>query len=329
MNYTDIIKDIENKKYSPIYFLMGDEPYYIDIISNYIANNVLTEAEKGFNQHILYGDTTDADAIITAARRFPMMANKQVVIVKEAQHIKKIEDTLLPYAQQPMESTILVICYKYKTIDGRKAFAKQIKKTGLVFESKQKRQYEMIDWIAKFLEGEGYKIGAKASALLAEYLGTDLGRISSEFQKLTVSLPKGSEITTEVIEEKIGISKDYNIFELIDALGTRDVLKCNKIINYYAANIRENPIQRTIISVYGFFNRLLQMHLCKATAQSLGIHPFLFNKDYVPAAKAYSPKKIVENIAILREFDMKSKGSGNVSSSPADLQKEMIYKLLH
>lgn len=332
MNYEDILVNLRNKIYHPIYFLMGEESYFIDQITDYIAKNVLTEAEQGFNQHILYGKDTDIDTIITHARRFPMMANHQVIIVKEAQNIKKIED-LEPYLNAPLESTILVINYKYKSIDKRKSFAKQLGKKGVLFEAKKIYDNQLPNWINSYLANHQFSIEPQAAAMLAEYLGTDLSKVSNELDKLIISLPENTKITPDHIEKNIGISKDFNIFELQNALGEKNVLKTNQIINYFAANPSSNPITRTIASLYFFFMKILTFHFLEdksqnAVASSLQINPF-FVRSYTTAARKYPIKKVVDIIAILREYDMKSKGIGNVSTSAGDLQKEMIYKILH
>jgi DNA polymerase-3 subunit delta len=332
MTFEDILSNLKKKIYHPIYFLMGEESYFIDQIADYITNNVLTDAEKGFNQHILYGKDTDMDTIITYARRFPMMASHQVIIVREAQNIKKIEE-LEAYAKNPLNSTILVLSYKYKTIDKRKSFSKLIAKNGVLFESKRIYDNQLPDWIKAYLARRNYTIAPQASMLLAEYLGTDLSKVSNELEKLIISLPENTQITADHIEKNIGISKDYNIFELQNALGQRNVLKSNQIINYFAANQNANPFPRTISSLYQYFMKILTYHFMEDKSQNsvaakLGVHPF-FVKEYIASAKQYPIRKVVEIISTLREFDMKSKGVGNVSASIGDLHKEMIYKILH
>ncbi len=332
MNYEDILANLRNKIYHPIYFLMGEESYFIDQITDHIAKNVLTEAEQGFNQHILYGKDTDIDTIITNARRFPMMANHQVIIVKEAQNIKKIED-LEPYINAPLESTILVINYKYKTLDKRKSFAKMLGKKGVLFESKKIYDNQLPNWINSYLSSHNFSIAPQAAAMLAEYLGTDLSKVSNELDKLIISLPENTKITPEHIEKNIGISKDFNIFELQNALGERNVLKTNQIINYFAANPASSPITRTIASLYFYFMKILTYHFLddksqNSVASSLQINPY-FVRSYIAAAKQYPIRKVVDIIAVLREYDMKSKGMGNVSATAGDLQREMIYKILH
>lgn len=332
MTFDDILDNLRKKIYHPIYFLMGEETYFIDQIADYLTANVLTEAEKGFNQHILYGKDTDIDAIITYSRRFPMMASHQVVVVREAQNIKKIED-LEAYVKNPLNSTILVLSYKYKTIDKRKTFSKLIAQKGVLFESKKIYDNQLPDWIKGYLAKRNFSIVPQAAAMLSEYLGTDLSKVSNELDKLMISIPANTKITADHIEKNIGISKDYNIFELQNALGERDILKSNQIINYFAANPNANPIQRTISSLYQFFMKLLTYHFMEdksqnAVAAGLGVNPY-FVKNYVAAARQYPIKKVVEIISVLRDFDMKSKGFGNVSGDAGDLQKEMIYRILH
>jgi DNA polymerase-3 subunit delta len=311
---------------------MGEETYFIDKISDYIADNVLTEAEKGFNQTVLYGKDLEPSTIIGNARRFPMMANHQVIIVREAQNIKKIED-LEPYVKNPLNSTILVINYKYKTLDKRKTFPKLIDQKGVLFESKKIYDNQLPAWITTYLKNQRYTISPQAAAMIAEYLGTDLGKVVNELDKLIISLPVGTQITPDHIEKNIGISKEFNVFELQNALGDRDLLRANRIINYFGANPSSNPVTVVVSALFSYFSKLLNYHFLEDKSQNnvasvLQVHPF-FVKNYVAAAKNYNIKKLVEIVSILREYDMKSKGWGNVSASQADLQKEMIYRILH
>lgn len=333
MTYNEIIQNLEKKIYHPVYVLMGDEPYFIDKISDNIAQNVLTEAERSFNQTVLYGKDTELDTILTTAKRFPMMAANQVVILKEAQNLKGLEDGLLSYVQNPLQSTILVICYKYKSIDKRKKFLKVVADKGIVFESKKIYDNKLAPWIQSYCTEKNYKIHPQATAMLSEYLGTEISKVANELDKLMILIDDGATITPSDIEKNIGISKDFNVFELQNALGEKDVLKANRIINYFGSNPNLNPIPRTIASLYFYFNRILKYQLVQDKSRGnlvrvLGVQPF-FIDNYIKAAKRYSTKKVVDIIAILREYDMKSKGVGNVSSSIADLQREMIYKILH
>lgn len=333
MTYNEILQNLQKKVYRPFYILMGDEPYFIDKIADYIAHNILSGDEQSFNQTTLYGKDTDVDTVVSVARRFPMMANNQVVILKEAQNLKGLEDGLLSYVQNPLNSTILVICYKYKSIDKRKKFLKVAAEKGIVFESKKIYENQLAPWIQNYCSDKGYKVHPQAVAMLAEFLGTEISKVANELDKLMILLPAGSTITPADIEKNIGISKDFNVFELQNALGEKDVLKANRIINYFGSNPNLNPIPKTIASLYFYFNRLLKYQLIPDKSRAnlvkvLGIQPF-FLDSYIKAARIYPTKKVVEIIAILREYDMKSKGIGNVSSSPGDLQREMIYKILH
>jgi DNA polymerase-3 subunit delta len=333
MTFEQIIKDLKNKIYKPVYFLTGDEPYYVDKITDYISEHVLTDEEKTFNQIILYGKDTDIFSVINTARRFPMLAGRQVVIVKEAQDIPDI-DNLIYYVENPLKSTILVINYKYRKTDKRKKIYTAIQKNGVFFESKKLYDYQIPEWINKYLAERNHKIDPGAGLLLTEYLGNDLSKIVNEIEKLKITLPPdNNKITLDHIEKYIGISKDYNNFELHKALSQKNILKTNRIINYFSKNQKENPINLTISSLYYYFSRILKYHFIKDKtkqniASTLKVHPY-FITEYKSAAQKYNPKKLVEILSVLREFDIKSKGIGNISASPGDLLKEMIYKILH
>ncbi len=333
MTYNEIIKNLSKKIYHPIYVLMGEEPYFIDQVADYIAEKVLPEEEKSFNQTIIYAKDGDLDLILTTAKRFPMMSAHQVVIVKEAQNLKNLEDGLLAYVENPLISTLLVICYKYKTLDKRKKFLKVAESKGAVFESKKIYDNQLIPWINNYCAENGYQVAPRASAMMAEFLGTDISKVANELDKLMILLPKGTTIGPEVVEKNIGISKDFNVFELNNAIISRDILKANRIIQYFGANQTQNPIQKTIAGLYFFFSKLLKYHFMQdksrdSVIKELGVAPFLAD-NYIKSAKMISIKKLVEIISILREYDVKSKGVGNVSASGADLQKEMVYKILH
>ena len=332
MKFNDILANLRKKIYQPVYFLMGDETYFIDEICDYIANHVLDESEKEFNQTVLYGKDTDVADIISEVKRFPLMGTHNVVIVKEAQHIRKIED-LEVYLEQPQPSTILVICYKYKTLDKRKKFSKELAKKGVLFESKKLYDSQVPDWIQNYLGKYNYSIHPKAAFLLSEYLGADLGKITNELDKLMLIIKKGQEITSDIIEHNIGISKDFNNFELNNALGQRDVLKSNLIIKQFTANPKENPLFVTIGVLFSFFQKTLLYHTLKDksknnVASNLKVNPF-FVRDYELAARNYSKEKLVKIISYLREYDLKSKGVNNNSVSDGKLLKELIYKILH
>jgi len=330
---TKIVSDIKSGNIKPIYFLMGEEPYYIDKISEYIEENILSEEEKGFNQMVLYGRDVSIDDIVDNAKRFPMMADKQVVIIKEAQDLSRTIENLTLYASNPQPSTVLVICYKYKKLDKRKALYKAIQKVGLVYESKKLYENQVADWIRRVLAGKNYKIDTKATLMLVEFLGTDLSKISNELDKLMVVLPKTSTISPKDIEVNIGISKDYNNFELRKAIGEKNIVKANEIINYFGQNQKANPLVVTISLLNSLFTQLLIYHSLKdksknSIAKSLKISPF-FVSDYSIAAKNYPMRKVSQVISLLRESDVKSKGVGANALPARDILKELLFKIMH
>ncbi len=332
MKFEDIIKNLENKIYKPIYFLYGEESFYIDKITDFIAANVLDEAEKAFNQTILYGKDLLIEDVINAAKRFPMMANHQVIIVKEAQNLKSI-DNLIYYAEQPLKSTILVFNYKYKSLDKRKKIYKVLVKNSVLFESKKLYENQIPAWINNYLKEKKYSISQVSSKLLTDFLGTDLSKISNELDKLIISLPENTQITPEHIEKNIGISKDYNTFELQNAIQDQNILKANRIIDHFARNPKENPFILIIISLFSYFSKILSYHFLKDKSKNnvasvLRVNPY-FVQDYVTAAKRYNTKKVVSVISLLREYDMKAKGYNNISTSHKDLLRELIFKILH
>lgn len=332
-SFEEIMSDLKKKIFKPVYFLAGEETYYIDLISDFIEAKVLPEEEKAFNQIILYGEDTNISTIIETSRRFPMMANHQVLIVKEAQSLKKIEE-LIVYVEKPLQSTILVINYKYKTLDKRTRLHKLLDNNGLYFESPRLRDYQVPQWIDRYLMERGIKTDPNAGAMLTEYLGTDLNKIANELEKLLITLPKEKPvITTSLIEKNIGISKDFNNFELQKALGEKNIFKANLIVRYFSDNPRENPVNVTIASLFSYFSKLLTYHYLtdkskNNVAASLKVNPF-FVKDYEISAAKYNVRKTVEVIGLLRTFDLKSKGFGDLSSPPGDLLKELIFKILH
>lgn len=312
---------------------MGEEPYYIDKLTEYIEDNILAEEEKGFNQMVLYGKDVSIEEVISNAKRYPMMADRQVVIVKEAQELSRTIDKIEAYAENPQPTTILVFAYKYKTLDKRKKVTKVLEKAGLVYESKKLYENQVGDWIKRVLSGKGYTIDPKAAAMLVEFLGNDLSKISNELDKLAIILPKGSTISSKIIEDNIGISKDYNVFELRKAIGERDQLKAYKIADYFAQNPKDNPLVMTTGLVFGFFSQLLQYHGLKDknpsnAAKILKVNPY-FLKDYDIALRNYPMKKVSAIIAALRDIDIKSKGVGANAIPQADLLKEMLVKIFN
>ncbi|MDI1256677.1 MAG: DNA polymerase III subunit delta [Flavobacterium sp.] len=328
-----IVNDIKAGNIKPIYFLMGEEPYYIDKLSDYIEENILTEDEKSFNQTVLYGRDVSMEDIIGTAKRYPMMSERQVVIVKEAQDLTKTIDKLESYAENPMPSTVLVFNYKYKTLDKRKKVTKLLDKNGLVFESKKLYDNQIGQWISRVLQGKGYSIDPKANAMMVEFLGTDLSKIANELEKLQIILPKGSTILPQHIEENIGFSKDFNVFELRKAIGDRNQLKAYQIAQYFANNPKENPMVVTTSLVFSFFVNLLQYHGLKDrnpknVAAVLKVNPY-FVKDYDVALRNYPMKKVSQIVAALRDIDVKSKGVGANALPNSDLLKEMLVKVFN
>jgi DNA polymerase-3 subunit delta len=333
VSFEEIMSDLKKKIYKTVYFLAGEEPYYIDLITNFIEENVLPESEKAFNQITLYGEDTTVPSITETSRRFPMMANHQVVIVREAQTLKKIED-LIYYVEQPLTSTILVLNYKYKTIDKRTRLFKALENNAVYFESARVRDYQIPAWIERYIMVKGIKAEPNAGALLNEYLGNDLHKITNELEKLIISLPAGKPvITTALIEKNIGISKDYNNFELQKAIGERNILKSNMIVQYFSGNPNDNPIQLTIASLFSYFSKILTYHYLPDKSKNnvaavLKVNPY-FVKDYETAALKYNASKTVQVISLLRTYDLKSKGFGDLSSTHGDLLKELVFKILH
>jgi DNA polymerase-3 subunit delta len=332
MTFDQITGDIERKIYHPVYLLHGEEPYFIDAITDLMEHSILTESEQEFNQTVVYGRDTDTGRIIDMARRFPMMANYQVVIIREAQDIEKIEN-LQPYVENPQPSTILVIAYKYKKIDQRKSFAKSVDKAGVIFDSAKIYDNKVPAWINEQVTVKGHSIRPEASWLLAEYLGNDLGRISNELDKLLINLPAGNAVDIAQIERNIGISKDYNIFELQNALGVRDIAKANRIVSHFAANTKQNPMIVVLTVLFGFFMKLMIYHQLADKSKSnvasvLSVNPF-FVKDYIQASENYSFRRLRSIIALLREYDLRLKGINNGSTEEGELLRELVYKILH
>lgn len=328
-----LVEDLKKGQIKPIYFLMGEEAYYIDKISDFIEDNLLDEAEKGFNQMVLYGRDVTIDDIVSNAKRYPMMAERQVVIVKEAQDLSRTIEKLASYAENPQSTTVLVINYKYKKIDKRKALYKAINKNGsVVFESKKLYDNQVPDWIRRVLKGQGYDISPKAAQMLVEFLGTDLSNVNNELNKLKIVLPKGTQITPEHIEENIGISKDYNNFELRKAVGARDIVKAQRIAKYFGDNPKDNPMVVTVALLFNFFSQLLHLHGMtdknpRSVASALRVNPYFVN-EYIIAARNYPMKKVSATIALLREFDVKGKGVGANAVPQGDLLKELLVRIM-
>ena len=332
MTFEAIVKDLNARKFSPIYFLDGDEPYFIDDVLHFLENEVLNESERSFNQTILYGKDTDVPTIIAEAKRYPMMAPYQVVIIKEAQYLKDIDD-LIAYAENPQPTTILAIGYKGKTLDKRKKFGKLISKNFVHATSKKLYENQIQSWVETHLRKMGFKVSPKASVLLAQSVGADLSRLNNEINKLKLVVKPGGDITAQVIEENIGISKDYNNFELTKAIGVKDVLKCNTIAKHFSKDPNHNHIVASIGVIFSFFNKIMIYHALpdksqKSVASALRVNPF-FVGEYFTAASNYPLSKCRAVVSYLRDYDMRSKGVNNSQTSQYDLMRELLYKILH
>jgi DNA polymerase-3 subunit delta len=336
-NPAQIIKDIRQNVLSPVYFLQGDETFYIDQISNVIEQEVLSEADKGFNQMVMYGKDVDMATVLNAARRFPMMAERQVVIVKEAQEISDLgkesgQKQLEAYVKNPLPSTVLVFCHKLKKLDGRSALAKVIGKHAVVITTEKLYDNQVPDWINQHVITLGHTIEPKAAQMLSEAIGNNLDRIHSELQKLLLNFSGQVNISPDHVQRYIGISKEYNAFELQKALGIGDVVKANRIIMYFASNPKKHSAIAIIALLYSYFSKLLKLHHQKAysdrdVAQALGIHPFVA-RDYVAALRTFSAGKTVNNLIYLAEADRQTKGI-EANAPESEILKELVYKLMH
>lgn len=331
MQIESILNDIKQRQFAPIYFLMGDESYFIDRITKELENQVLNEDEKGFNQTILYGKETSIEEIIGLAKQFPMMSEHTLIIVKEAQHLARTIDKLAHYIENPLTSTVLVFNYKYKSLDKRKKVIKLLAKKAVLFESKRLYENQVPDWIENYLKTKSLQIEPKAKFLLVEFLGTDLARIVNELDKLSILISE--KITVDDIEKNIGISKEYNNFELQKALGTKSILKANQIIHYFGQNPKDNPIVVTLGVLYTYFSNIIIYHSLSDKSKSniakeLRINPY-FVKDYQTATNHYPLKKSVQIISYLRDADLKSKGLGATNLPPSEILKELLFKILN
>ncbi len=332
VEFKTILADLHNKAYHPVYFLHGEEPYYIDQIASVLESTVLTEAERAFNLTIAYGKDAEPKSIIDTCSRYPMMATHQVVLLKEAQDMKKLAD-LQPYIEKPVPSTLLVICHKHKKFDARTRFAKAVKKHAVVFESKKPYDNQIPDWIKSYLKDRQLTIQPNAAELIAEHLGTNLSKIANELDKLIINLPGGANVTPKHVQDHIGISKDYNVFELQKALGTRDKAKTLRIVNYFIANERKNPLVVVIATLYNYFSKIYKTHFLRnlsdnELAAALGTRPY-FVREYKSASRLYPLPKTEAVIGLLREYDLRSKGVDNVGVLPGELLREMTWRILN
>jgi len=333
-----ILADLKNGNYAPIYFLHGEEPFFIDQISNYIEKNALDDGEKGFNQQVLYGKDIKLNQVVSAARSFPMMGSRQVIIVKEAQNLGEFTESnfdfslLENYLQSPQASTVLVFCYKHKKLDKRKKIFKSLQQHTILLESNKIYENKIPDWITQYVKSKNHSINRQALMLLTEYIGNNLERLSNEIDKVLVNFTKPSEITESLIQEYVGINKDYNIFELQSAIIKGNALKANRILNYFASDPKNHPAVVNIGFLHSFFSKVLLIHHSpdkseRGVAAAAGVNPF-FAKDYIAASNRYNLNKTIQNLAHIYQADLMFKGvTANIAD--AQLMKELIYKLMH
>ncbi|MCY7328467.1 MAG: DNA polymerase III subunit delta [Saprospiraceae bacterium] len=336
MTYDEILRDIHAKRFAPIYFLHGEEPFFMDQIADAIEANALPEAEKGFNQTILYGKEMDHLTLLDTLRRYPMMSERQVVILREAQEMKGLTE-LTSYIENSMPTTLFVACYKHKKLDMRTKFGKALQGKSIVcFESKKLYDNQVADWISSYCKAKKIAIEPPAAALLSEYLGTDLGRICNELDKLALNLPTGTTVTSQQVQEYVGISKEYNVFELQKALASRDMPKIARMQAYFAANIRKNPLIVTISSLYAYFSKVYMLHGLRGSSdaemvKALDLRSDWFLKEYKIASNNYSPSQTINIIALLKQYDLRSKGveTDTTNTGEEELMKELFWKILH
>ena len=333
--FDGIMHDLKAQKYAPVYYLMGDEPYYIDKIADYIAEHALKPEEKDFNLTVMFGSDVGASQIADAARRYPMMAERQVVIVKEAQNLRNT-DLIAAYLAKPMASTVLVMCHKNGTIDRRKKLAAAVEKAGVLFESKKLKERDLPPFIEKYLKERGASIDQKSQQIIADSIGADLNRLTGELEKLLLALPDDNRrVTPVVVEQQIGVSKDFNSFELRDAIVNRNIFKANQIINYFDSNPKAGSIYAFLPMLFNYFQNLMIAFYCpqrgsqEAVAQWLELRSPWAAKDYMTGMKNFSATKVLQIIYKIREIDAKSKGINNPNTAPGELMKELIFFVFH
>ncbi len=332
--YESIMSELRSGVYRPVYYLMGEEGYFTDKITDYIIENALTEIERDFNLTVFYGLETDIDTVINTAKRFPMMAERQVVVVKEAQALKNI-DNLIYYLQNPQPTTVLVFAHKNGSLDKRKKVATEVDRNGVVLDTKKFREDHLPSFISSYLNEKGLTADPKSVLMLRESIGADLSRIAGEIDKLSISLPQGATaITPELVEEHIGISKEYNNFELQNAIVNKDVYKANKIINYFAQNPKKNPIQMTLALLFSFFSNLMMCYYApekteRGVAEFLGLKSSWGVGDYLKAMRNYRAMHVMEVLHLIRLADAQSKGAEGAALPDGEIMRELLYKIMH
>lgn len=334
LTYESVFSELKKGVYRPVYYFMGEEGYYTDRLTDYIAENVLPEDERGFNQTVFYGLDTTMDAVVDAARSFPMMADRQVIIVKEAQLIKNT-DALSSYLKHPQPTTVLVFAHKNGSLDKRKKIAAELEKVGAVLEFKKVKDEQLPAFVNNYMRGKGVVADEKTVRMICESIGADLSRLASEIDKLLLVLPEGSQVVTpELVEENIGISKEYNNYELQNALVKKDVYKANKIINYFAANPKKNPIQLTLAILFGFFSNVMMAYYApdkseRGVAAYLGLKSTWGVGDYLVAMKNYRATHVMQILHQIRLADARSKGADAVTVPDGEIMRELLFFILH
>ena len=332
--YESIMSELKSGTYQPVYYLMGEEGYFTDRITDYIIEHSLTEDERDFNLTVFYGLESDIDTIITAAKRFPMMAERQVIVVKEAQMLKNI-DNLLFYLQAPQPTTVLVFAHKNGSLDKRKKVTTEIDRTAVLLDSKKVREEQLPAFISSYLREKGLTADTKSLLMISESIGADLCRVAGEIDKLSIALPAGTTIITpDLVEEHIGISKEFNNFELQNAIVNKDILKANKIINYFAQNPKKNPIQMTLALLFSFFSNLMMAYYSpdkteRGVASFIGLKNTWGVGDYLKAMKNYRAMHVMEVLHLIRLADAQSKGAEGVATPDGEIMRELLYKILH
>lgn len=337
-NVKRILVDLKSRKYAPVYFLQGEETFYIDLISDYIERNALSEAEKGFNQVIVYGKDAAMATILTHARRFPMMAERQVVIVKEAQDIQDLNKEtgsklLLDYITKPVPSTVLVFCHKHKSLDKRRELGKKIDQFTTALTTKKLYDNQLPEFVLEYVKEKKISVDDRAVVTLCEYVGNDLHRLANEIDKLSLALPEGGSITPEQVMNQVGVSKEYNIFELQKAILQKDTLLANRIVNFFESNTKKNPMIPVVAYLFSFFSKLLAATQAadksdKGLVSALKISPYSA-RDYSLALRMYSPDKIIENISSIKEADLKLKGVNSGADTEGQIFRELVYRIMH
>ena len=330
MSVEKIISDWKKKQFRPIYWLEGEEEYFIDKAVGYAEHHILSEAEASFNLSIFYGKDANWADVMNACRRYPMFAERQVVLLKEAQQMKDVEK-LEPYIENPLSSTILVVSYKDKKLDARKKFSKLVKENGVVITTKKLYDRDIPAWTQDMVHSKGLTITPKGLALLADHIGNDLSRIENEIEKLSVNLGKRTQINEDDIERYIGVSKEFNVFELQSAIATRDLARAIRIVQYFESNPKANPIQLVLPSLYGFFSKVFMIQAIpgdeRSIAAAIGVNPF-FVKDYIQAFRIYGTSGIENILMLLHHYNLKSVGVGNAAADHGSLMKEMVVKMM-